>query len=111
MMKSSDTNEEKSIHSEAFPFPNTTPLSQLTHYDIDIKKAPDARTTRNVNKFMVLPPLDLEWIVLQLKSPMLQFCTKATLTTQPSREDAIRSFSKILDFDNNSDEDENDGNQ
>jgi len=31
---------------------------------------------------MVLPPLDLEWIVLQLKSPMVQFCTKATLTTQ-----------------------------
>jgi len=31
---------------------------------------------------MVLPPLDPERIVLQLKSPMVQFCTKATLTTQ-----------------------------
>ncbi|QCE03062.1 hypothetical protein DEO72_LG8g1081 [Vigna unguiculata] len=30
---------------------------------------------------------------------------------QPSREQAIRSISKILDFDNNSNEDENDGNQ
>jgi len=34
----------------------------------------------------------------------VQFC-------QPSRERAIRSISMILDFDNNSDEDENDGNQ
>jgi len=25
------TNEEKSIHSEVFPFPNTTPFSQLRH--------------------------------------------------------------------------------
>jgi len=30
---------------------------------------------------------------------------------QPSREHAIRYISKILDFDNDSDEDENDGNQ
>jgi len=28
---------------------------------------------------MVLPPLDLEWIVLQLKSPMVQFCTKSNI--------------------------------
>ncbi|QCE11144.1 hypothetical protein DEO72_LG10g2377 [Vigna unguiculata] len=41
--------------------------------------------------------------VQQHQSHGLQFC-------QPSREQAIRSISKILDFDNNSEEDENDDN-
>ncbi|QCE10339.1 hypothetical protein DEO72_LG10g1569 [Vigna unguiculata] len=41
--------------------------------------------------------------VQQNQSHGVQFC-------QPSREQAIRSISKILDFDNNSEEDENDDN-
>ncbi|QCE00280.1 hypothetical protein DEO72_LG7g1569 [Vigna unguiculata] len=37
------------MKSSAFPSPNTTPLSQYTHCDIDIKNAPDARTKRKFN--------------------------------------------------------------
>jgi len=36
---------------------------------------------------------------------------KAVKLGQPSLQDAITPISKILDFDNNSDEDENHGNQ
>jgi len=41
---------------------------------------------------MVLPPLDLEWFVLQLKSPMVQFCTKPTLTTKVTIQLMIMSL-------------------
>jgi len=43
-------------------------------------------------------------ILISIYVEGVQFC-------RPSREQAIRFISKILDFDNNSDEDVNDGNQ
>ncbi|QCE14290.1 hypothetical protein DEO72_LG11g1289 [Vigna unguiculata] len=152
MMKSSDTNQEKSIDTEAFSSANTTPLSHYTHFEINgsttigsgkdctsikITNGPILHKSninntgmvqsdchsgrRKTNLFNTQPllntitnNLDKEFVCSSFTPASVDSSAYFEVTYLSSHpmlvqdQDAIAPISKILDFDNNSDEDEND---